>query len=210
MKFYLLIARIASVVTINLVVAVIIVPITFGLVSVGVGTGKIVVDESVKPGGIYNLPPLTIFNNGDEKTDYGIETTFNETQAQLKPETSWFNFSPATFTLEPQKTQTVHVQLTVPVNTHPGDYFAYLEAHPVVKANAGSTSIGIAAATKLSFSVVASTPLQAVLYRISSLFTNYAPWSGIILSMLIFGVIVMIFRKFFHFHIGIEKKSDGK
>ena len=180
-----------------------------GVVSVGVGTGKIVVDEPVKPGGMYNLPPITIFNNGDESTEYGIETTFNQTQPELKPDKQWLTYTPDAFTLAPKATRSVNVQLTVPVNAQPGKYFAYLEAHPIIKANAGTT-VGIAAATKLSFTIIASNPLQAMLYRISAIFTHYAPWSGIILSIFIFIIMVSVFRKFFHFRIGIEKKTDNK
>ncbi len=44
--------------------------VVFARIGVGVGTGKITIDENLKPGIIYKLPPLTVVNTGDEASDY--------------------------------------------------------------------------------------------------------------------------------------------
>lgn len=93
-------------------------------IGVGIGTGKIVVDKPLKPGIIYNLPSITVLNTGDEPGDYGFSIEYHQDQPQLLPDKTWFNFSPASFRLEPGKTQTVAIILSLPIKTVPGDYFA--------------------------------------------------------------------------------------
>ena len=177
----------------------------FARIGVGVGTGKIEVDEPLKPGGIYDLPFLSVFNTGDESADYEIEVTYHSKQPQLRPFQEWFSFSPSLFHLEPNKAQSVAIKLALPVKTEPGDYFAYLEAHPVVKAGPGTT-IGVAAATKIYFSVVPANIWQAIGYRISSFWTMYSPWTWVVLAIVLGAIIIALFRKHFALQIRVKKK----
>ena len=117
--------------------------VAFARIGVGVGTGKIVVDQKLKPGIIYQLPPLTVVNTGDETSEYGVGISYFQNQKQLMPDESWFIFSPETFHLDPGKVQVVDIKLNLPVNAKPGDYFAYLEGHPAKKVKSGATSIGV-------------------------------------------------------------------
>lgn len=180
--------------------------VVFARIGVGVGAGKIRVDEPLKPGGIYNLPSLPVFNTGDESSDYTVRVTYHADQTQLRPSQEWFNFIPSSFHLEPGKSQSVAIKLALPVKTEPGDYFCYLEAQPVVKAGPGAT-IGIAAATKLYFTIVPANIWQAISYRISYFFRLYAPWSWVVLAMVVGAVIIALFRKFFAFQVGIKRKE---
>jgi len=174
-------------------------------IGVGVNLGKIKIDEPLKPGGIYNFPSIGVINTGDEPGDYELEITYHQDQPQLRPAQEWFSFSPSQFNLEPGQSQSVAVKLTLPVKTKPGDYFAYLEAHPIIKAGPGTT-IGVAAATKTYFTVVPANIWQAIIWRISSFFTMYAPWTYVALAIVIGAIIIVIFRKFFAFRIAIRKK----
>ncbi|HDZ54624.1 MAG TPA: hypothetical protein ENI19_03280 [Candidatus Nealsonbacteria bacterium] len=174
-------------------------------IGVGVNLGKIEIDEPLKPGGIYNFPIIGVINTGDEAGDYEVEVTYHQDQPQLRPAQEWFSFEPQQFNLEPGQSQSVAIKLTLPVKTKPGDYFAYLEAHPIIKAGPGTT-IGVAAATKTYFSVVPANLLQAVIWRVSSFFTMYAPWTYVVLSIIAGAIIITIFRKFFAFQIGIRRK----
>ena len=180
--------------------------ITFAAVGVGVNLGKIEIDEPLKPGGIYNFPSIGVINTGDEAGDYALEVTFLQDQPELRPAQEWFSFTPSEFRLEPGESQSVAVQLTLPVKTKPGDYFAFLEAHPVVKAGPGTT-IGVAAATKAFFTVEPANFVQGVTYRVSSFFETNAPTSYIILAVLIGAIIIAILRKYFAFQIGIKRKE---
>src|SRR5512146_403777 len=134
-------------------------------VGVGVGTGRINVSEKLRAGGIYKLPTVTVFNTGTETANYSMSVTLNQNQRQLKPSPKWFSFSPAQFRLAPGRSQIVTPSINLPVSMPPGDYFAYLEAHPKETAKQGTARIGVAAATKLSFSVKASNIFFAILYR---------------------------------------------
>lgn len=178
---------------------------TLARIGVGVGTGIIKVDQVLKPGGIYDLPTLTVFNTGDEPFDYEMEITYLGSQTQLRPPQEWFNFSPSSFYLEPQGSQPVAVQLTLPVKTTPGDYLAYLEVHPAAEAGTG-TSVGIAAATKLYFTVEPANFWQALTFRVSSFWTMYSPWTWVVLGVILIILLITLFKKKFAFQLGVKKK----
>jgi len=176
-------------------------------VGVGVNIGKIEIDEPLKPGGIYNFPSLGVINTGDEPGEYELEVTYHQDQPELRPSQEWFSFEPEQFHLEPGQSQSVAVKLTLPVKTKPGDYFAYLEAHPIIKAKEGATTIGVAAATKAYFTVVPANIWQAITHRISSFFEMYSPWPYVVLAIVIAAIIIAIFKKFFAFQIGVRRKT---
>lgn len=176
-------------------------------VGVGVNLGKIEIDEPLKPGGIYNFPSIGVINTGDEPGDYELAVTYRQDQPEQRPPQEWFSFSPALFQLEPGQSQSVSIKLSLPVKMRPGDYFAFLEAHPVIKAGPGTT-IGVAAATKTFFTVAPANIFQAVTYRVSSLFVSAAPWSYVVLFVVLGAIIITIFRKFFAFQIKISKKEE--
>jgi len=174
-------------------------------IGVGVNLGKIEIDEPIRPGGIYNFPSIGVINTGSEPADYELAITYHQDQPEIRPLQEWFSFNPSSFRLEPGESQNVAVKLTLPTKTKPGDYFAYLEAHPVVKAGPGTT-IGVAAATKTYFSVAPANILQAITYRISSFLTVYAPWTYVVLVVVAGAVIIALFKKFFKFQVNIKMK----
>jgi hypothetical protein len=179
--------------------------VIFAKIGVGVGIGKIEIDEPLKAGGVYNLTPLAVINTGDEPSDYEISIAFHSDQPELRPEKEWFSFDPSPFHMEPGKSQTVAVQLTLPVKTQPGNYFAYLEARPVKKAvTTGGASIGVAAATKLYFTVAPANVFQGIYYRFISIYSKYHPWNTIILVVILAAVVIRLLGK--RFKIQIAKK----
>lgn len=181
--------------------------IVLGRVGVGVGTGKIVVDQPLKPGLIYTLPSLSVLNTGDEPGEYGVSVEYQEYVPQLRPDRGWFHFEPQSFHLEPGSVQAVKVTLTLPTKTKPGDYFAYLEGHPAKKDVAGQTSIGIAAAAKLYFTVAPANIFQGIYYRITSFLSRYAPWTFVILAVIVAAILILLFRRFFNFKIGVSLRN---
>lgn len=176
-------------------------------VGVGVNLGKIEIDEQLKPGGIYNLPIIGIVNTGDEEGDYELEITYHQDQPELRPSQDWFSFSPAKFRLKPGESKSVEIKLALPVNMRPGDYFSYIEAHPVAESGPPGTTIGIAAAAKTYFTVVPANVASAIIWRVYSLFTVYAPWSYMTLVIVVGAVIIVVFRRFFNFQIGVRRKT---
>jgi hypothetical protein len=185
-------------------------------IGVGVGTGKIEVKENLRSGGIYNLPPVTVFNTGSETANYTMAVTLNEKQPQLKPDPKWFSFSPEKFRLAPGKSRIVTPTLHLPLKTKPGNYFAYLEAHPAQTVKRGTTSVGVAAATKLSFDVVASNILFALFYRLSALYRQFEPWSQIITGLVILLAISYIINRFINLKavitaaLAVARQDRGK
>ena len=176
-------------------------------IGVGVNLGKIQIDEPLKPGGIYNFPSIGVINTGDEAGDYELAVTYHQDQPEKRPLQEWFTFTPSSFHLEPGESQSVAVQLGLPLKMTPGEYFAYLEAHPVIIAGPGTT-IGVAAATKTYFTVAPANIFQAVTYRISSFVANNAPWTYVVLAIVAGGIVITLFRRFFAFQFGIKRKDD--
>jgi len=176
-------------------------------IGVGVSTGKIRVDESLKAGGVYELPPLVVINTGDEPSSYSVGVEYRANQPEIRPERAWFRFTPETFQLEPGKAQKVNIQLTLPVKTPPGDYFAYLEGRPVYGEREGSTRIGIAAAAKLNFTVAPANFLQGVYWRALHFWNKFTPWTYVALVILAGAALLVVVRRFFSFNIGVRKKA---
>ncbi|HXS15189.1 MAG TPA: hypothetical protein VN711_03610 [Candidatus Saccharimonadales bacterium] len=182
--------------------------VAFAKIGVGVATGKIVVTQKLKPGIIYNLPPLTVINTGDVPSDYEVAVTYFEKQSQLKPPNDWFIFTPKSFHLDPGKVQVVNVKVNLPLETTPGDYFGFLEAHPIQKDKAGLTTIGIAAAAKLYFTIVPANIFQAIYYKITSFWTIYSPWTNYTAIGILLIIVVSFFKKFFHIELHVKQKND--
>ena len=179
----------------------------FATVGVGIGAGKITLNEDLKPGSIYQLPELPVLNTGDEESDYGVSIEFNQNQTQMRPDPSWFVFDQQKFHLTPGKAQMVKISLAIPLKVVPGDYFAYLEGHPIVADKSGVSSVGVAAASKLYFTVAPANVFQAIYYRAKSLVERSAPWSYIAFGLIVLFILVRIFRKFFKFNIAINVKK---
>lgn len=169
------------------------------------GAGEVKLTKPVKPGGIYDLPSIRIFNTGDEITTYSMNIAYHQDRHELRPSKEWFIFNPAKFTLGAGESQEVKVSMILPLKSEPGDYFAFIESGPVATGAAG-TSVGVAVAAKLFFTVIPANIWQAVGYRVSAFFTTYSPWSWIVLGLILFVILISIFKKYFSFNIAVRKK----
>ena len=194
--------------TIFLLVFILLISPVIGLskIGVGVGVGKIEVTEPLKPGQIYDLPSLPVLNTGDETADYEVVIEYHQDQETktgmgLKPVKEWFSFEPQSFSLKPGKVKNVVIKLTLPLKVRPGNYFAYLEAHPVKKSETGGASIGVAAASKLYFTVAPANIIQGLYYRIISLYAHYHPWDTIVLLVICLAILLRFFSKRFKFQV---------
>ena len=179
-------------------------------VGVGVGLGKIEMDKPLKPGGIYELPRLPVINTGTEAADFTVGIEYHQDQPQLIPPREWFSFSPKIFRLEPGALEQVRVTLTLPIKAEPGDYFAYVEGRNAKRQGTEGTSIGVAAAAKLYFSVVPASGLQGMLYRIEVLYKKYSPWPQVVFVMLLIIVAFFILRRFVSINLQVGAPKKGK
>lgn len=181
---------------------------TSAKVGVGVNTGKIQVNEQLKAGMIHQLPAITVINTGDEPAVYKLSVSYQQDQKYLVPQKKWFSFSPEEFALEPGEAKMVEIKLTLPMKTEPGDYFCYLEARPATTKQQGNTSVGVAAAGKLYFSVAPANFFIAMYHRISSIYSRNKILFNILFSLTLFGIIVSILRKYIHLEIKTNKKIE--
>ena len=172
-------------------------------IGVGVGLGKVAIDEELTPGGIYKLPTLPVLNTGDEDGEYQVTITFREDQEEFRPEEGWFTFSPQSFPLKAGESQQVEVSMTLPLGVRPGEYFAFLEASP--KVSGEGVSVGVAAATKLNFTVKPANILQAIIERIRKLFENNAPASYIFVGVIVAAGALIVGRRYIDLRSGLKK-----
>jgi len=180
--------------------------LVFAKIGVGVGTGKISVDQDLKAGGIYELPVLSVLNTGDEPSEYGVSITFHQDQPQFMPAEEWFVFQPKSFYLEPGEVEPVNIKLKLPIKTPPGEYFAYLEAQPIKgEAVEGKTRIGIAAASKLYFSVAPANVWQGIYYRLKSFYQDYSIWVKIVLIIILLSIILIYIKRNLTISVGKKK-----
>lgn len=176
-------------------------------IGVGVGTGKIVVTDILKPGQIYVFPPITVLNTGDEDAVYNLRITYHEAQPEYMPPLEWFVFGDRNFELKPGEAKTVDIRVNIPLKSVPGDYFAYIEAYPNKKTQDGVTSVGVAAAAKLYFTIAPANAIEGVYYRALSLWRLYEPWSTRIAVGLGIISIFLISKNYFNIEINLKNKS---
>lgn len=173
---------------------------------IGIMPGIIRVNEPLLPGGRYDLPSLQVLNTGSEASDYGVELASMAEQEELQPPDDFIILSPTSFHLEPGDNQVISLSLDIPVRAKPGDYLAYIEAHPVATGTGGGTQIGVAVATKLYFTVKPANVFVGVANSIASFFTSTAPGSYIVLGILVLGLVVFFLRRRIRVDIRIARK----
>jgi len=177
-------------------------------VGVGVGSGKINVDQILKPGMIYQLPVLPVINTGDETSEYEITIQYHTQQSQLKPQADWFYFGPQLFELGAGQTKNVAVEIKLPLKAVPGDYFAYIEAHPRTSNEGGTASVGIAAAAKLYFTVAPANFFEGLYYRVTGFMAIYSPWTWIVFFTILSLAFLAVIKKFFSFKVNVSFKKN--
>jgi hypothetical protein len=159
---------------------------------VGVDLAEINIDEILTTGNVYNLPAVGVVNTGDRTADYEVEITYMSEQEEMAPSAGWFQFDPQRFSLEAGTSKKVSISL----------HIALIEAHPVLESS-GATTIGIAAATKLRFSVSRDIP---VLSAIRNFFRDHAPYSYIGVGLIVAVIVVLLLRRFFRFRLRVERR----
>ena len=172
---------------------------------VGISPGKITVDEPLFPGSYYKLPSVQVVNTGTTASQYEVVLASMAEQEKLQPTAGFISFSPESFHLEPGASQTVSLTMNIPARAQPGDYLAYIEAHPA-SLGAGGTSVGIAVATKLYFTIKPANIVVGIAYSIACFFTSTAPVSYIVLGIRVLGVIIFFLRKVIKLEVRVGQK----
>jgi len=173
---------------------------------VGIMPGTIRVDEPLLPGGRYNLPSVQVLNTGNVSSDYGVELASMAEQEELQPPADFIVLSPTSFHLEPGANQVVSLSLDIPLKAKPGDYLAHIEAHPTATTPGGGMQIGVAAATKLCFTVKPANLLVAITNSIANFLTRNAPVSYTVLGVIVLGLLIFFLRRRIRIDIRIARK----
>jgi len=173
---------------------------------VAISPGEIAVDQPLMPGGRYNIHTVQIINNGDQYSQYEVVLARMQTQEELQIPDGYLDFSPQSFYLEPGQNQVVEVILDIPVNAVPGDYFGLIEGHPVASSSSGM-SIGVAAATKLYFTVKTANTLQGIGFAIYHFLVRNIPWTIIVPAVIILGLLIYYLSRHVKLDIKMTKKK---
>jgi hypothetical protein len=171
---------------------------------VGVNLGRIEINDRLAPGGSYNLPALGVLNTGSDPGDYEVVITYLGDQAQKRPPAGWFSLQPQRFYLEAKQAESVNIRLTLPTGADPGDYFAYIEAHPINESQ--GVRISIAAATKLSFTVKPSNWFDAQRVQLNRYIDDNQPWSYLIPGAALAALLLLTLRRFFRLRLQLERR----
>lgn len=181
-------------------------PAAWARLGVGINVGRIEVNEPLLSGGIYSVAKMSVINTGTQAADYGLGVSYMEKQAEKEPPKTWFAFSPSRFRLKPGAARTVEISLVIPVSAEAGDYFALVEAHPIIEKK--GVNVGIAAAAKASFTVKSSSLLWSIINRLLTWFTTNAPYSYAAAALIVAAAVGLTLKRFFKFSLRIERKGE--
>lgn len=171
---------------------------------VSVDIGRIEITEVLSPGGAYNLPTIGVRNPGTEPTAYVMVANPVEDPARLAPPGGWFDFEPASLTLEPGEIRPVGVRLILPTDARPGDYIALVGAQ--IATQGGGATVGAAAAARTTFTVQPASSLQAVAVWLERVLTDLFPWSVIVPAIAVGVFVLWLVRRRFTFGLRIERR----
>ena len=173
-------------------------------VGLGIMPATIRVEEALMPGGRYRLPSLQVLNTGTEGSQYELGFARMAVQDELQPPNEFISFSPGSFYIEPGANQIVSLSLDIPIKAKPGDYLAYIKAHPV--SEVGGTSIGIAVATKLYFTVKPANVVAGVANAVGNFFSRTAPFSYVVVGVVVLGGAIFFLRQRIKFEVRLARK----
>ena len=179
-----------------------------GQAGVGVNVGKIQVDETVSPGGSYTLPSIGVINTGHDAAEYSLRIIYEFEQTALEPAEDWFSFNPGRFRLEPNQSQSVEIVLKLPLTVRPGDYFTFIQAYVVSEVGQGDgwVVVGVAAATRLNFTVKPSNVFSASFLWSFHRFRDASPFSWIGVGIVGALVLGFVFYKFVPIRIQVGRR----
>lgn len=176
----------------------------FAATGVSVDIGRIEITQALSPGGAYNLPTIGVRNPGTEPTAYVMVANPVQDPARTAPPAGWFEFEPASLTLEPGENRPVSVRIILPADARPGDYIALVGAQ--IATQGGGATVGAAAAARTTFTVQPASSLQAIAVWLERVFTDLLPVSALVPALAIGGFGLWLVRRRFAFGLRIERR----
>lgn len=127
-------------------------------IGVGIQVGPVRLAGIAHAGQTYDLPPVYVVNTGTEPETVSLEVKRLSKGTGRDVPTSWFKPGQSDVHLDAKESATIPVQLVVPADAKPGRYFSDVVAHGSASIEAGQATLGVAAATKLQFTVGKAVP----------------------------------------------------
>jgi hypothetical protein len=121
-------------------------------IGLGIEPGTIRVGDPVARGGDYTLPSITVHNLGDSTKLFTVSLAA-ASQYEMVPSDDFVKLNPRQFSLAPLESQEVTIELLIPEDAIPGNYLAHVEAKTQPEGHNEGAVVGIAAATKVHFTV---------------------------------------------------------
>jgi hypothetical protein len=127
-------------------------------VGVGVQATPVVLGSEAHAGGSYALPPVLVVDTGTqaEKVTVRVERLSKGTGHAVPP--SWVRATGPAVQLTPHQSAQIPLELVVPGGAHPGQYLSDIVVTGSAVVTAGRANLGVAAATRLEFSVAPGPP----------------------------------------------------
>jgi hypothetical protein len=127
-------------------------------VGVGVQAAPVRLGNVAHAGGSYALPPVYVINTGTqpEKISVRVERLSKGTGRAVPP--SWIQATGSGVQLSPRQSARLPLELVVPGGAKPGRYLSDVVVGGSAVISAGRANLGVAAATRLEFSVAPGSP----------------------------------------------------
>lgn len=170
-------------------------------VGVGVQVGPVRLGTVAHRGESYSLPRLYVVNTGTEAEAVSVRVERLSHGAGLVVPPSWISGTGPAVQLAPGGSARIPLELAVPEHAHPGGYLSDVIVTGSPAGAAGTARIGVAAATKLEFSV-SSAPAQVNTALIS-------PWMWWVLIGLLVAAVTILGARRFGLRISVERKSPN-
>ena len=122
-------------------------------IGIGIQAGPVRLAENAHPGGSYALPAVYVVNTGSADESVTIKIERISPGHGLTVPASWIHAGNTPVHLGQKQSTRVALQLDVPSNAKPGQYFSDVVAHGSGSLSAGHANLGVAAATGLDFTV---------------------------------------------------------
>jgi hypothetical protein len=171
-------------------------------VGVGVQVGPVRLGTVAHRGESYPLPRLYVVNTGTEAEAVSVRVERLSHGPGLVVPPSWISGTGPAVQLAPGGSARIPLELAVPEHAHPGGYLSDIIVTGSPAGAASTAHIGVAAATKLEFSV-SSAPAQASTALIS-------PWMWWVLIGLLVAAVAILGARRFGLRIRIERKSPHR
>lgn len=122
-------------------------------IGIGVQNGPVRLGRVAHPGDSYTLPSVSVINTGTQTEAVTVRVERLSRGPGLAVPPSWVHVTGPSVRLSPHRATRIPLGLAVPGDAKPGAYLSDIVVVAATRISAGKANLGVAAATKLEFSV---------------------------------------------------------